>query len=84
MRNSMHHWGGGMMVEGMDGWPPDVQAMGTEGDVMFMVFPQGYGRARLYLNFPTVNKHRYRGGPAAWTGSWPRTSSSACPTTARR
>ncbi|MEU8265861.1 FAD-dependent oxidoreductase [Sphaerisporangium sp. NPDC049002] len=61
MRNSMHHWGGGMMVEGMDGWPADVQAMGTSGDVMFMVFPQGYGRARLYLNFPTVNKHRYRG-----------------------
>ncbi|GAA3829140.1 hypothetical protein GCM10022226_57450 [Sphaerisporangium flaviroseum] len=61
MRNSMHHWGGGMMVAGMDGWPADVQAMGTEGDVMFMVFPQGYGRARLYLNFPTVNKHRYRG-----------------------
>ncbi|WP_307848802.1 FAD-dependent oxidoreductase [Microbispora oryzae] len=61
MRNSMHHWGGGMMAEGLDGWPPDVQAMGTEGDVMFMVFPQGYGRARLYLNFPTVNKHRYRG-----------------------
>ncbi|WP_408638227.1 NAD(P)/FAD-dependent oxidoreductase [Nonomuraea corallina] len=61
MRNSMHHWGGGMMVEGMTGWPPDVQAMGTEGDVMFMVFPQGDGRARLYLNFPTVNKHRYRG-----------------------
>lgn len=61
MHNSMHHWGGGMMVEGLDGWPPDVQAMGTEGDVMFMVFPQGYGRARLYLNFPTANKHRYRG-----------------------
>jgi menaquinone-9 beta-reductase len=61
MRNSMHHWGGGMMVEGLDSWPPDVQAMGTEGDVMFMVFPQGYGRARLYLNFPTANKHRYRG-----------------------
>lgn len=61
MRNSMHHWGGGMMVEGLDDWPADVQAMGTEGDVMFMVFPQGYGRARLYLNFPTVNKHRYRG-----------------------
>ncbi|QYC42708.1 hypothetical protein Nocox_25535 [Nonomuraea coxensis DSM 45129] len=61
MRNSMHHWGGGMMVEGLDDWPQDVQAMGTEGDVMFMVFPQGYGRARLYLNFPTANKHRYRG-----------------------
>ncbi|WP_062432622.1 NAD(P)/FAD-dependent oxidoreductase [Herbidospora daliensis] len=61
MRNSMHHWGGGMMVEGLDSWPADVQAMGTEGDVMFMVFPQGYGRARLYLNFPAENKLRYRG-----------------------
>ena len=27
--------------------------MGTEGDVMFFVFPQRDGRARLYLNYAT-------------------------------
>ncbi|WP_016700942.1 NAD(P)/FAD-dependent oxidoreductase, partial [Actinoalloteichus spitiensis] len=61
MANSVHHWGAGMMVDGLDDWPADVQAMGTEGDVMFMVFPQGYGRARLYLNFATGQQRRYRG-----------------------
>jgi menaquinone-9 beta-reductase len=61
MRSHYHHWGAGMPVTGLQGWPSDVQAMGTEGDVMFMVFPQGFGRARLYLNFATEDKHRYRG-----------------------
>ncbi|MET8050056.1 MULTISPECIES: FAD-dependent oxidoreductase [unclassified Streptosporangium] len=64
MSGSVHHWGGGMMVEGLDDWPSDVQAMGTEGDVMFMVFPQGFGRARLYLNLATGTQHRYRGPDA--------------------
>ncbi|GGS16442.1 FAD-dependent oxidoreductase [Actinokineospora fastidiosa] len=61
MATSVHHWGGGVRVEGLDDWPMDVQAMGTEGEKMFMVFPQGDGMARLYINFPTANKHRYRG-----------------------
>ncbi|WP_277681980.1 FAD-dependent oxidoreductase [Saccharomonospora azurea] len=61
MDNTVHHWGGGVRVEGLDDWPMDVQAMGTEGEKNFMVFPQGDGRARLYINFPTHNKHRYRG-----------------------
>jgi 2-polyprenyl-6-methoxyphenol hydroxylase-like FAD-dependent oxidoreductase len=61
MRSDVHHWGAGLAVTGLDGWAPDVQAMGTAGDVMFMVFPQGYGRARLYLNFATGQQSRYRG-----------------------
>lgn len=61
MATSVHHWGGGLRVEGLDDWPMDVQAMGTEDDKMFMVFPQGDGVARLYINFPTANRERYRG-----------------------
>lgn len=61
MRSEVHHWGAGLAVTGMESWPADVQAMGTAGDVMFMVFPQGHGRARLYLNFATGQQHRYRG-----------------------
>ncbi|MFC5286842.1 FAD-dependent oxidoreductase [Actinokineospora guangxiensis] len=61
MATSVHHWGGGLRVEGLHDWPMDVQAMGTEGEKMFMVFPQGDGAARLYINFPTYNKHRYKG-----------------------
>ncbi|WP_033438566.1 FAD-dependent oxidoreductase [Saccharothrix sp. NRRL B-16314] len=61
MATSVHHWGGGLRVSGLDDWPMDVQAMGTEDDKMFMVFPQGDGVARLYINFPTANRERYRG-----------------------
>ncbi|WP_277209530.1 FAD-dependent oxidoreductase [Isoptericola croceus] len=61
MTNSVHHWGGGLRVAGLDDWPMDVQAMGTEGERMFMVFPQGDGMARLYINFPTENRPRYQG-----------------------
>ncbi|MBB5802524.1 flavin-dependent dehydrogenase [Saccharothrix ecbatanensis] len=61
METSVHHWGGGVRVSGLDDWPMDVQAMGTEADKMFMVFPQGEGVARLYINFPTTNRDRYRG-----------------------
>ena len=31
MATSVHHWGGGLRVTGLDDWPMDVQAMGTEG-----------------------------------------------------
>lgn len=61
MTSATHEWGGALMVEGLGDWPAETQALGTEGDVMFMVFPQEAGRARLYMNFPTANQHRYRG-----------------------
>lgn len=61
----VHHWGGGMPVRNLEGWPVDVQAMGSEDRVNFMVFPQGFGRARLYLNFPTEDRTRYKGPDGA-------------------
>lgn len=44
-----HHFMAGLLVDGLDDWPTDLQTVGTEGDVNFLVFPQGQGRARLYL-----------------------------------
>jgi 2-polyprenyl-6-methoxyphenol hydroxylase-like FAD-dependent oxidoreductase len=35
--------------------------MGTEGDRMFFVFPQGAGRARLYLNYGQDSAARFAG-----------------------
>lgn len=65
MNTSVDHWGAGLRVEGLTDWPMDVQAMGTEGERNFMVFPQGDGMARLYLNYPTSHRHQYRGDGAA-------------------
>ena len=56
-----HHYFAGMLVEGADGWPIDVETMGTEGDVQFFVFPQAPGRLRLYLSFALEQKSRFAG-----------------------
>jgi len=52
-----HHYFSGLLVEGADGWPVDIQTMGTEGDVQFFVFPQGSGKLRLYLSFANERKN---------------------------
>lgn len=64
MEMTVHHRGAGLLVDGLDDWPSDTQAMGTEGDVMFMVFPQGHGVARLYLNYDPSHTRRFRGDDA--------------------
>lgn len=55
------HWGGGLAVEGLDDWPADTIAIGTEGDVMFFVFPRGGGEARLYLQYAPETQERFNG-----------------------
>lgn len=59
-----HHWFSGMLVEGADGWPADLQSIGTAGDVNFLIFPQEGGKARLYLGAPLSQKERFMGDDA--------------------
>ena len=67
-RDPTHHLFAGMLVEGAGGWPDDLQTIGAEGDVHFLVFPQGGGRVRLYLGYPTDQPRRLAGvqGPRAF------------------
>ena len=67
-RDPTHHLFAGMLVEGADGWPADVQTIGSEGDVHFLVFPQGRGRLRLYLGYASEQQRRLAGagGPRAF------------------
>jgi 2-polyprenyl-6-methoxyphenol hydroxylase-like FAD-dependent oxidoreductase len=67
-RDPTHHLFGGMLVEGAEQWPADLQVIGTEGDVHFLVFPQGKGRARLYLGYAKDQARRFAGtrGPQAF------------------
>jgi len=51
-----HHYFSGLLVEGADEWPVEVQSMGTEGDVQYFVFPQSPGKLRLYLSFAPERK----------------------------
>ena len=63
-RDPTHHLFAGMLVEGADGWPEDVQTVGAEGDVHFLVFPQGGGRVRLYLGYASDQPRRLTGAEA--------------------
>ena len=62
----------GVLVDGADGFPADLQAIGTEGDVHFLVFPQGGGRVRLYLGFGLDQPRRFTGpdGPRAFVDAF--------------
>ncbi|OKI00945.1 monooxygenase [Streptomyces sp. CB02923] len=53
--------GGGMLVENLDDWPVNVTSVGTEGDLLYFVFPRENGRARLYLLHDVAQKGRFTG-----------------------
>jgi len=60
-QDPQHHFFSGMLVEDIDGFPDDTQAIGAEGDVHYLVFPQGRGRVRLYLGYPSDQPSRLSG-----------------------
>jgi 2-polyprenyl-6-methoxyphenol hydroxylase-like FAD-dependent oxidoreductase len=51
----------GLLVDGVPTWPQDSQSVGTEGDVMFFVFPQGGERVRLYCCTALDQRDRFAG-----------------------
>ena len=53
--------GAGLLIENMGRWPEHDIAIGTEGDLVFFVLPQGAGRARLYLLYPVHQRRRFAG-----------------------
>jgi 2-polyprenyl-6-methoxyphenol hydroxylase-like FAD-dependent oxidoreductase len=59
-----HHLFSGMLIEGAHGWPDDTQCIGAESDVHFLAFPQGGGRVRLYLGYPSDQPQRLTGANA--------------------
>jgi 2-polyprenyl-6-methoxyphenol hydroxylase-like FAD-dependent oxidoreductase len=62
----------GLLVEGADEWPQDTFALGSEVDRMFLAFPQGGSRVRLYLAIPPDQRDRYAGpdGLARFLGAF--------------
>jgi 2-polyprenyl-6-methoxyphenol hydroxylase-like FAD-dependent oxidoreductase len=56
-----HHWFAGLLVEGVEGWDDELEAIGTEGDLGFLAFPQGGGRVRLYGGYALDQAARFRG-----------------------
>ena len=60
-----HHWFAGLLVEGVEGWRPDLQAIGTEDEFGFLAFPQGQGRVRVYGGYPLDQAQRFKGADGA-------------------
>lgn len=62
----------GMLVEDLLGWPEHRLSIGTEGDVVFFVVPQGAGRVRLYLLWSYDQQRRFAGpsGPRTFLDSF--------------
>jgi 2-polyprenyl-6-methoxyphenol hydroxylase-like FAD-dependent oxidoreductase len=56
-----HHWFAGLLVDRVEGWDPALQAIGTEGDFGFLVFPQGDGKVRLYGGYALDQAQRFKG-----------------------
>jgi 2-polyprenyl-6-methoxyphenol hydroxylase-like FAD-dependent oxidoreductase len=56
----------GLHVDSVPVWPQDIFAYGAEGDLVFLVAPQGRGRVRLYACTALDQRARYAGagGPA--------------------
>jgi 2-polyprenyl-6-methoxyphenol hydroxylase-like FAD-dependent oxidoreductase len=52
---------GGMLVDGLHGWPAAQMSLGTEGDLYYLVFPRAHGRVRLYLLHDLGQRGRFAG-----------------------
>jgi 2-polyprenyl-6-methoxyphenol hydroxylase-like FAD-dependent oxidoreductase len=67
-----HHLFSGMLVEDANDWPEDLQVTGFEDDVNFLAFPQGDGKVRIYLGWPSEERSRLAGpdGPKRFLEAW--------------
>jgi 2-polyprenyl-6-methoxyphenol hydroxylase-like FAD-dependent oxidoreductase len=50
-----------VLVEGLEAWPTERIALGTEGDLHYLVFPRAGGLARLYQLCSVEQKTRFTG-----------------------
>ena len=57
----LDHLMSGLLVEGVDEWPDDLQATGKVGDIHYLVFPQGDGKVRLYVDYDISDRNRFAG-----------------------
>ena len=62
----LHHteartWGAGMLASGLDSLPLHRSALGSEGDVHYLVFPREGGVARLYIWHAIEQAQRFAG-----------------------
>jgi 2-polyprenyl-6-methoxyphenol hydroxylase-like FAD-dependent oxidoreductase len=57
----------GVLVDGVRDWPNTDSVIGTSGDTILYVFPQGEDKARLYIGYSIEEKTRLAGADKAKT-----------------
>ncbi len=53
--------GAGLLVDGLREWGGGFDAIGTAGDIFYLVFPRPNGLARLYLMWDIARRDRFAG-----------------------
>lgn len=61
----LDHLIAGLLIDGADDWPQDLQAIGQFGDLHYLIFPQGGGKVRLYADYAYQGGARFRGESGA-------------------
>jgi len=56
-----HNLLGGMLVANVPDWPRQIQAIGTEGKLHYLVFPQGKDMVRLYTCYDFSDRQKFVG-----------------------
>jgi 2-polyprenyl-6-methoxyphenol hydroxylase-like FAD-dependent oxidoreductase len=65
IEDPVDHLIAGLLIEGADEWPNDLQSTGQAGDLYYLVFPQSGGRIRLYADFGLDQRGRFDGPDGA-------------------
>ncbi len=61
VEHPIDHLISGLLVTDAPDWPADVQSIGKHGDSMYLIFPQGNGQIRLYLEYALTDRGRFSG-----------------------
>lgn len=64
-RDPPAHLAAGMLVDGLGDFDDRTDLAARGGDLLFLSFPQGGGRARVYFCMPTEQRDRFAGRDAA-------------------
>lgn len=64
-RDQPHHLFAGLLVDDVPAWSQSTATIGTEGQYLFFIAPQGGQRLRLYLGFDRKEASRFAGPAGA-------------------
>ncbi|HIG43126.1 MAG: FAD-dependent monooxygenase [bacterium] len=55
----------GLLIDDAHDWPADLQSIGKVGDIHYLIFPQGDGKVRLYVDYDLADRSRFAGESGA-------------------